>query len=118
MSNCAPLEGDALSLLESELSHYTPSFDITWDDFAGYLDALERAGSTLNLATQVGHHTVRACVVGLADKAPDRDQLDRMKGLVAESLDAGAMGFSTGLYYAPGNYARPEEVMHLAGRGG
>ena len=37
-----------------------------------------------------------------------------MKGLVAESLDAGAMGFSTGLYYAPGNYARPEEVMHLA----
>ena len=52
--------------------------------------------------------------MGLEDKAPDRDQLDRMKGLVAESLDAGAMGFSTGLYDVPGSYARPEEVMHLA----
>ena len=114
MSPCAPLQGDARPLLESELSQYASSFDITWDDFAGYLDALQRAGSTLNLATQVGHHTVRACVVGLEDRPPDRDQLDRMKDLVAESLDAGAMGFSTGLYNAPGNYARPEEVMHLA----
>ena len=114
MSHCAPLYGDAEALLQSELSQYTSSFDVTWNDFGGYLDALQRAGSTLNVATQVGHHTIRACVVGLEDKAPDRDQLDRMKGLVAESLDAGAMGFSTGLYYAPGNYARPEEVMHLA----
>ena len=114
MSHCAPLHGDAEALLQSELSQYESSFDITWDDFAGYLDALENAGSTLNLATQVGHHTVRACVVGLEDKPPSRDELDRMKGLVAESLDAGAMGFSTGLYYAPGNYARPEEVMFLA----
>ena len=114
MSHCAPLHGDAEALLRSELSEYTSSFDITWDDFGGYLDALQNAGSTLNIATQVGHHTVRACVVGLEDKSPTRDDLDRMKGLVAESLDAGAMGFSTGLYYAPGNYARPEEVMHLA----
>ena len=114
MSFCAPLQGDAEALMWARLSQYTSSFDVTWNDFAGYLDALESAGSTLNLATQVGHHTVRACVVGLEDKPPDPDQLDRMKGLVAECLDAGAMGFSTGLYYAPGNYARPEEVMHLA----
>ena len=114
MSHCAPLHGDAEELFWARLSQYTSSFDITWDDFGGYLHALQRAGSTLNIATQVGHHTVRACVVGLEDKAPDRDQLDRMKDLVAESLDAGAMGFSTGLYDVPGNYARPEEVMHLA----
>ena len=114
MSLCAPLHGDAEALLLTKLSQYASSFDITWNDFAGYLDALQNAGSTLNIATQVGHHTVRACVVGLEDKTPSPDDLDRMKGLVAESLDAGALGFSTGLYYAPGNYARPEEVMHLA----
>lgn len=114
MSFCAPLYGDAEILFRDALSEYTSSFDVTWDDFAGYLDALQNAGSTVNVATQVGHHTIRACVVGLEDKPPSRDDLDRMKGLIAESLDAGAMGFSTGLYYAPGNYARPEEVIHLA----
>ena len=114
MSFCAPLQGVAVELLKSRVSMYTDDFDVTWDDFAGYLDALENAGSTLNIAAQVGHHSVRASVVGLEDKPPTRDELDRMKALVAECLDAGAMGFSTGLYYAPGNYARPEEVMYLA----
>ena len=113
-SNGAPLQGDAEARLREELSQYESSFDITRDDFAGYLDALQRAGSTLNIASQVGHHTIRACVVGLEDKPPFPDDLDRMRGLVADSLDAGAMGFSTGLYYSPGNYARPEEVMFLA----
>ena len=113
-SFCAPLQGDAGARLEFEMSQYGSSFDITWDDFAGYLNALENAGSTLNIASQVGHHTLRACVVGLEDRPPTRDELDQMKALAAESLDAGAMDFSTGLYYAPGNYARPEEVIYVA----
>ena len=60
-SFCAPLQGDAGARLEFEMSQYGSSFDITWDDFAGYLNALENAGSTLNIASQVGHHTLRAC---------------------------------------------------------
>ena len=114
MSFCAPLQGAAMEMLKSRVSMYTDDFNVTWDNFAGYLDALENAGSTLNIAAQIGHHSVRANVVGLEDRPPSRDDLDRMKALVAECLDAGAMGFSTGLYYAPGNYARPEEVMYLA----
>ena len=113
-SFCAPLQGAAEELLKSRVSMYTEDFDTPWSDFGGYLDAVERAGATLNLAVQVGHGTVRSCVVGLQDRAPDGDELDRMRGLVAESLDAGAMGFSTGLFYAPGNYARLEEVIELA----
>ena len=113
-SFCAPLEGAAEEMLTTRVSQYTDSFEITWRDFGGYLDAIQRAGSTLNLAVQVGHGTVRACVVGLDARAPDGAELDRMKALVAESLDAGAMGFSTGLFYAPGNYARLEEVIELA----
>ncbi len=114
MSFCAPVEGAAEELLRTRVSQYSDSFEVTWSDFGGYLDAVELAGSTLNVAVQVGHGTVRSCVVGLDARAPDGAELDRMKGLVAESLDAGAMGFSTGLFYAPGNYARLEEVIDLA----
>ncbi len=114
MSFCAPLEGAAEELLKTRVSQYTDDFEVTWTDFGGYLDAVERAGSTLNLAVQVGHGTVRSCVVGLDARAPDGAEMDRMKRLVADSLDAGAMGFSTGLFYAPGNYARLEEVIELA----
>lgn len=114
MSFCAPLIGEAEAALKSRVSQYTDSFDITWKDFGGYLDALERAGSTLNIATQVGHGTVRTCVIGEADRAPTGDDLEQMKALIADALDAGAMGFSTGLFYAPGNYARLDEVIDLA----
>ena len=113
MSFCAPLLGEARELLMPRVSQYTDDFDITWNDFAGYLDALEGAGSTLNIAVQVGHGTIRSCVLGQEDRAPSGEELDRMKALVAECLDAGAMGFSTGLFYAPGSYARLEEVIDL-----
>ena len=113
-SFCAPLQGAGRELLEARVSQYTDAFDVTWDDFGGYLDALERSGSTLNMAVQVGHGTVRSCVIGLDDRAPSGEELDRMKELVAHSLDAGALGISTGLFYAPGNYARLDEVIALA----
>ena len=92
-SFCAPLGGAAEELLRARVSQFTDDFEVTWKDFGGYLDALQRARSTVNLAVQVGHHTVRSCAVGLEDRTPDGGQLDRMKALVAESLDAGAIGW-------------------------
>ena len=114
MSFCAPLIGEAEELFRGRISQYTDSFDVTWNDFGGYLDAVEKAGSTLNLAFQVGHGTIRTCIIGQEDRTPTGEELDRMKALVAECIDAGAMGFSTGLFYAPGNYARLDEVIALA----
>ena len=114
MSFCAPLLGEAEEIFRTRLALYTDSFDVTWSDFGGYMDAVERAGATLNLAFQVGHGTLRACVIGQEDRAPGDRELDRMKALLAESIEAGAMGFSTGLFYAPGNYARLEELIALA----
>ena len=113
-SFCAPLQGAAQEMLQGRVSQYTDNFEITWNDFGGYLDALEKAGSTVNMALQVGHGTVRSCVIGLDDRAPNGAELDRMVGLVADCLDAGALGLSTGLFYAPGNYARLDEVFALA----
>jgi N-acyl-D-amino-acid deacylase len=113
-SFCAPLQGDAAEMLRARVSQYTDTFEPTWSDFGGYLDAVQHATSTLNLAVQVGHGTVRTAVMGMEARAARGDELERMKTLVAECLDAGAMGFSTGLFYAPGNYARLEEVIGLA----
>ena len=82
-SFCAPLQGAATELLKTRAAQYTDSLDVTWDDFGGYLDAVQNAGTTLNLAVQVGHGTVRSCVLGLGSSAPDGDELERMKALVA-----------------------------------
>ena len=113
-SFCAPLQGGAYEMLRSRVTQYTDAFEPTWRDFGGYLDAVQRARCTLNLAVQVGHGTVRAAVMGMDARASNGEELEDLKTLVAESLDAGAMGFSTGLFYAPGNYARLEEVIELA----
>ena len=108
-SFCAPLHGEARRVGEERVGLYGVDPMMDWTTFDEYLTRLEGAGSTLNLATQVGHGTVRTCVIGFEDRAPNPEELDRMRGLVAESLDAGALGFSTGLYYA-----RTDEVVALA----
>lgn len=113
-SYCAPLVGDARRFADERLGLYGSEGNLGWEYFSQYHDKLEQAGSTLNLATQVGHGTVRAAVIGFDDRGPTPWELERMQELVADGLDAGALGFSTGLYYAPGSYARTDEVVALA----
>ena len=69
---------------------------------------------SVNGAFQVGHETVRLCVMGWENWAPTLDELDKMKALVAQTMEEGAFGLSTGLMYTPGNYAETEEVIELA----
>jgi len=114
MSFCAPLLGQAIPLAEERWQAYGLKPELDWATFDEYLSRLEGTGSTVNLATQIGHGTVRAGVIGFDDRAPTQDELESMKRLVAEGLDAGALGFSTGLYYAPGSYARTDEIIALA----
>lgn len=113
-SYCAPLIDDARRFANDRLGLYGTDTDLGWEYFWQYHDKLDKAGSTVNLATQVGHGTVRSAVIGFEDRGPTPWELDRMKGLVADGLDDGALGFSTGLYYAPGSFARTEEVVALA----
>jgi len=118
MSTCAPLIGEAREALETRLTSYEAGLEVDWTTFAEWLDRLQRSGSTVNLATMVGHNTVRTAVMGFADRGPTPDELSTMRRLVAESLDAGALGFSSGMYYTPGSYARADEVMELAREAG
>jgi N-acyl-D-amino-acid deacylase len=116
MSTCAPLIGEAKTIFNQRVSMLDSSGDLQadWTDYAGYIRAMKTAGAPLNVAFQVGHGTLRAAVIGLDDRAPSTDELNTMKKLAAESLDAGALGLSTGLFYAPGYYARTDEVIAIA----
>ena len=111
MSFCAPLIGGARKQFEERVGRSGDDLTPTWTDFAGYLDALEDSGSTINVVTQVGHNTIRAAVMDMDPRMPGPEELDRMVSLVAESLDAGALGISTGLWYAPGAYSLTDEVV-------
>lgn len=115
MSFCAPLRGESRRQLEERVQRSGEGrFEVTWTSFGGYLDALEECGSTINLAAQVGHGTVRAAVMGMENRGPTLDELTEIVSLTADALDSGAMGVATGLWYAPGAYSLTEEVIAFA----
>ena len=76
-----------------------------------YIDDLEVAPNTGFFA---GHSWTRKQVIGMEDRAPTPEELDAMRDLVRETMEDGALGFSTGLLYVPANYAETEEVIELA----
>ncbi len=85
-----------------------------WKGYAGYLEAIDRDPPSLNVAALVGHGTLRAAAMGGARRAPDASELARMKKDLSEGLDAGAVGYSTGLIYEPGRNADTAELVALA----
>jgi N-acyl-D-amino-acid deacylase len=68
----------------------------------------------INVATLIGHNSVRRAVVGLDDRPPTAAEMRQMQALVEQAMRDGAVGFSTGLLYVPGTYATTEEVIDLA----
>ncbi|HXG85683.1 MAG TPA: D-aminoacylase [Pyrinomonadaceae bacterium] len=78
------------------------------------LEKWERQGIGINAALLVGHGTIRREVVGNGDVAPSIEQLAQMKNLTRQAMNEGTFGMSTGLFYAPGSYAKTEEVIELA----
>jgi N-acyl-D-amino-acid deacylase len=83
-------------------------------DVAEALAEITRAGISINFATLIGHNTVRAAVMGNAARDPSLGELNRMRSLVFDAMAAGAVGFSTGLQYVPGTYAKSNEIVELA----
>ncbi len=78
------------------------------------LEKWERQGIGTNAALLVGHGSVRRQVVGNGDDEPSIEQLARMKNITGQAIGEGAFGMSTGLFYAPGSYAKTEEVIEIA----
>jgi N-acyl-D-amino-acid deacylase len=83
-------------------------------DVAGFFEELRDGGTGPNVALLIGHGSVRQAVMGRADRAPTESELVAMRRLVREAMQAGAVGMSSGLRYAPGAYAETAEVIALA----
>ena len=83
-------------------------------DIAAQLARWNKEGIGTNAAVYIGDGSVRGAVMGMSSAAPTAAQLDSMRAIVRRGMDAGAIGMSTGLYYAPGSYATTEEVIELA----
>jgi N-acyl-D-aspartate/D-glutamate deacylase len=78
------------------------------------LDGWRKGGIGTNAAVYIGQGSVRGAVLGMSASAPTPAQIDSMRAIVARGMDQGAIGMSTGLYYAPGSYASTDEVIELA----
>ena len=87
--------------------------EIGWRTMVGYLDALEAGQPTVNVASLVPNGNLRLAVAGLVDRPSTPDELSRMKSLLAQSLEEGAFGFSTGLEYGPERDCTETEIVEL-----
>jgi N-acyl-D-amino-acid deacylase len=87
--------------------------EVDWRDLPGFFERLSRGGIAYNYATLVGHGAVRGAAMGLDDRAPTPEEMERMKALVAENMRQGAWGMSSGLGYTPGSFAAPAELTEL-----
>ncbi len=83
-------------------------------DFEDTVRRLESNGIGTNAAMYVGHGSLRQTVMAGENRAPTARELEQMKDLVAQAMESGALGLSTGLYYAPGNFADTAEIVALA----
>jgi N-acyl-D-amino-acid deacylase len=89
-----------------------------WRTLRQYFARLERQGLGINLATYVGATQLRRMILGDDKRSPSPAELDRMKALVREAMQDGAVGVSTSLQYAPAPYATTDELIALATEAG
>ena len=88
-------------------------YEIKWNTLSEYLRYLEQRGISCNVASFVGATTIREFAIGLEDKPPTPEQLDQMRQLVRQEMEAGALGIGTSLIYPPAFYAKTEELIEL-----
>jgi N-acyl-D-amino-acid deacylase len=107
----APCLPGKVQLLKDYLSPSAPWLPFRELSFPRYLDTFP--ATSVNAGMLVGHNTLRLMVMGMENRPPRADELERMSALLEEGLLAGALGMSSGLFTAPGSYARREEMIAL-----
>ncbi len=83
-------------------------------NIAELFQVLARNGTYINVATLVGHNSVRQQAMGMASRPPTPEELQTMKAVIDRAMKDGAVGFSSGLVYVPGRFADTSEVVALA----
>ena len=119
IGNCgmspAPVDEAHLAELQRYWGDISEQPEVTWAwrNFEQYLQALEEGGLAINVASLAGHAALRMAAMGLEERSPTLLELEKMKKLLSEAMEAGAFGLSTGLVYPPGCYAGTEEIVAL-----
>ncbi|MEE9288780.1 MAG: D-aminoacylase [Bacteroidota bacterium] len=111
-SSWAPVGGPEI---EEDLQRFKDYYgvELSWRDFRGLFDALERNGTAVNLLSFVGLGTLRELVVGLDDRRATPDEISSMQREVIAAAEQGCWGASTGLEYTPGSFADRDELVEL-----
>jgi N-acyl-D-aspartate/D-glutamate deacylase len=86
---------------------------LQWRTFPEYLTQVERRKCATNVAAFVGHGNVRSAVLGWDNREPSAAELEQMRAVVAEAMDAGAFGITYGLMYPPGFFAKTDELVEM-----
>jgi len=87
---------------------------LDWSTMKDYLNRLGQQGVAVNVVPLVGHANLRVCTMGFVDRAPTKTELEEMKRRLAQCMEEGAFGMSTGLIYPPGCYAKTDELVELS----
>jgi N-acyl-D-amino-acid deacylase len=105
---------NALTIAAAQPSLDPYHLKIDWTTLDDYWMRLDKKGTPINIGTYVGAAQVREAVLGDVNRAPTAEELEKMKALVAQAMQQGALGISTALIYPPGHYAKTEELIELA----
>ena len=108
-----PVEPSRLDLLRDSSSFIAANLSWDWRSAADFFRHLDGKPLSLNHVPLVAHGAVRVAAMGFDRRPPTAAEMERMKALVAEAMEAGAAGMSSGLAYAPGIFSGPEELIEL-----
>jgi len=114
-SSAAPMNQEVRAYRETYMRALLgEEFEFNWETMEDYLNLIDAGGASFNVVALVGQGTVRQNVMGHDDRPPTEQELEAMRRLVAEAMEDGAWGMSTGLIYPPSCYADTDEIVELA----
>ena len=119
IGNCGLSAAPLNDLLKEDIQKTMPmleeaDLELTWSTMGEYMRLLKSKGVALNVAPLVGNSNLRISFLAFENRSPTEEELERMKKILAEAIEEGAFGMSTGLIYPPSCYADTEEIVELA----
>ena len=108
----APLQGIVLEEYKSD-QKWRNNMDVDWTTFQGYFERVLRQGISMNVASCVAPQQVKRAIVGYENRPAIGEELEIMKGLIVEAMEAGVVGISSAWH--GGGYEFPEEIVEMAG---
>jgi len=110
--SAGPVLGPAVAPMQDYLD--PTGIQVDWSTLDGYFRRIQRQGTALNIASYVGVGQLRLSVMGNVDRPPTDQEMKRMESLLAQAMEEGALGLSSGLPYPPNSYASRRETILLA----